>query len=224
MVTGRPMFPGSTVKEELHLIFRLLGESSAVSQIPTRGQWLTAGAVAKRSLRSLEGAQPLGKALQWRGQAWAGVGRRGQEWAGVGSGCLQPSSRLAVKQRCEDEELLAGCPVGCAGESQPARNICALSLLGRILAFALLSAPNEDDRFPSLPLSGTPTEDTWPGITSNEEFKAYNFTQYRAQPLINHAPRYLLEQGHVRHGGLALVVNRSLGRPVSFPPWGAGSF
>ncbi|XP_023773311.1 cyclin-dependent kinase 18-like [Cyanistes caeruleus] len=39
------------------------------------------------------------------------------------------------------------------------------------------------------PLAGTPTEDTWPGITSNEEFKAYNFSQYRAQPLINHAPR-----------------------------------
>ncbi|NWI84080.1 CDK18 kinase, partial [Dryoscopus gambensis] len=38
-------------------------------------------------------------------------------------------------------------------------------------------------------LLGTPTEDTWPGITSNEEFKAYNFTQHRAQPLINHAPR-----------------------------------
>uniref|UniRef100_A0A8C9EWI7 cyclin-dependent kinase n=1 Tax=Pavo cristatus TaxID=9049 RepID=A0A8C9EWI7_PAVCR len=38
-------------------------------------------------------------------------------------------------------------------------------------------------------LLGTPTEDTWPGITSNEEFRAYNFTQYRAQPLINHAPR-----------------------------------
>uniref|UniRef100_A0A8U7NGT2 cyclin-dependent kinase n=1 Tax=Corvus moneduloides TaxID=1196302 RepID=A0A8U7NGT2_CORMO len=38
-------------------------------------------------------------------------------------------------------------------------------------------------------LLGTPTEDTWPGITSNEEFKAYNFTHYRAQPLINHAPR-----------------------------------
>ncbi|NXB31608.1 CDK18 kinase, partial [Eulacestoma nigropectus] len=38
-------------------------------------------------------------------------------------------------------------------------------------------------------LLGTPTEDTWPGITSNEEFKAYNFSQYRAQPLINHAPR-----------------------------------
>lgn len=41
---------------------------------------------------------------------------------------------------------------------------------------------------PSFP--GTPTEDTWPGITSNEEFRAYNFTQYRAQLLINHAPRY----------------------------------
>ncbi|XP_009995807.1 PREDICTED: cyclin-dependent kinase 18 isoform X1 [Chaetura pelagica] len=38
-------------------------------------------------------------------------------------------------------------------------------------------------------LLGTPTEDTWPGITSNAEFKAYNFMQYRAQPLINHAPR-----------------------------------
>lgn len=35
MVTGRPMFPGSTVKEELHLIFRLLGEAAAVSQTPT---------------------------------------------------------------------------------------------------------------------------------------------------------------------------------------------
>ncbi|NXX16197.1 CDK18 kinase, partial [Podargus strigoides] len=57
-------------------------------------------------------------------------------------------------------------------------------------------------------LLGTPTEDTWPGITSNEEFKAYNFTQYRAQPLINHAPRYLPEQGHARHGGLALYEAR----------------
>lgn len=26
MATGRPMFPGSTVKEELHLIFRLMGK------------------------------------------------------------------------------------------------------------------------------------------------------------------------------------------------------
>ena len=27
MATGRPMFPGATVKEELHLIFRFLGKS-----------------------------------------------------------------------------------------------------------------------------------------------------------------------------------------------------
>ncbi|NXE92554.1 CDK18 kinase, partial [Menura novaehollandiae] len=54
---------------------------------------------------------------------------------------------------------------------------------------AFLPAPSTHGRFPSLLLPGTPTEDTWPGITSNEEFKAYNFTQYRAQPLINHAPR-----------------------------------
>ncbi|XP_036376071.1 cyclin-dependent kinase 17-like [Megalops cyprinoides] len=36
---------------------------------------------------------------------------------------------------------------------------------------------------------GTPTEETWPGITSIEEFKSYNFPKYKAQPLINHAPR-----------------------------------
>ncbi|XP_069489253.1 cyclin-dependent kinase 18 [Ambystoma mexicanum] len=38
-------------------------------------------------------------------------------------------------------------------------------------------------------LLGTPTEDMWAGITSNPEFKAYNFPRYRSQPLINHAPR-----------------------------------
>lgn len=31
MITGRPLFPGSTVEDELHLIFRILGE--AVQQI-----------------------------------------------------------------------------------------------------------------------------------------------------------------------------------------------
>lgn len=70
----------------------------------------------------------------------------------------------------------------------------------------------EHDRFPSFPLPGTPTEDTWPGITSNEEFKAYNFTQYRAQPLINHAPRYLPQHPRGRHGGVARDVNGSWGR------------
>lgn len=37
--------------------------------------------------------------------------------------------------------------------------------------------------------SGTPTEETWPGITTSEEFKTYNFPQYQAEPLVNHAPR-----------------------------------
>ncbi|XP_055510845.1 cyclin-dependent kinase 18-like [Leucoraja erinacea] len=38
-------------------------------------------------------------------------------------------------------------------------------------------------------LLGTPTDDTWSGITSNEEFKTYNFPYYRPQPMINHVPR-----------------------------------
>lgn len=38
--------------------------------------------------------------------------------------------------------------------------------------------------------TGTPTEENWPGISSVEEFKSYNFPKYKPQPLINHAPRY----------------------------------
>uniref|UniRef100_A0A7N8XTN3 cyclin-dependent kinase n=1 Tax=Mastacembelus armatus TaxID=205130 RepID=A0A7N8XTN3_9TELE len=38
-------------------------------------------------------------------------------------------------------------------------------------------------------LMGTPTEETWPGISSNEEFRSYLFPQYRPQALINHVPR-----------------------------------
>uniref|UniRef100_A0A671VUA4 cyclin-dependent kinase n=1 Tax=Sparus aurata TaxID=8175 RepID=A0A671VUA4_SPAAU len=38
-------------------------------------------------------------------------------------------------------------------------------------------------------LLGTPTEETWPGISSNEEFRSYLFPQYRPQALINHVPR-----------------------------------
>lgn len=41
-----------------------------------------------------------------------------------------------------------------------------------------------------LSLSGTPTEETWPGIGSNDEFRSYLFPQYRPQALINHVPRY----------------------------------
>ncbi|XP_039630966.1 cyclin-dependent kinase 16 isoform X2 [Polypterus senegalus] len=38
-------------------------------------------------------------------------------------------------------------------------------------------------------LLGTPTEETWPGISSNEEFKSYNYPKYRPDLLCNHAPR-----------------------------------
>ncbi|CAG07271.1 unnamed protein product, partial [Tetraodon nigroviridis] len=38
-------------------------------------------------------------------------------------------------------------------------------------------------------LLGTPTERTWPGISSNDEFVAYNYPQYRADRLSNHTPR-----------------------------------
>uniref|UniRef100_A0A3B4XPG2 cyclin-dependent kinase n=1 Tax=Seriola lalandi dorsalis TaxID=1841481 RepID=A0A3B4XPG2_SERLL len=38
-------------------------------------------------------------------------------------------------------------------------------------------------------LMGTPTEETWSGISSNEEFGSYLFPQYKPQALINHVPR-----------------------------------
>uniref|UniRef100_A0A8C5HJN3 cyclin-dependent kinase n=1 Tax=Gouania willdenowi TaxID=441366 RepID=A0A8C5HJN3_GOUWI len=40
-------------------------------------------------------------------------------------------------------------------------------------------------------LLGTPTEQSWPGVTSNSEFVAFNYPQYRAERLGNHTPRYL---------------------------------
>ncbi|XP_053156679.1 cyclin-dependent kinase 16 isoform X2 [Hemicordylus capensis] len=36
---------------------------------------------------------------------------------------------------------------------------------------------------------GTPNEETWPGILSNEEFRTYNYPKYRPEALINHASR-----------------------------------
>ncbi|KAJ7414109.1 cyclin dependent kinase 17 [Willisornis vidua] len=36
---------------------------------------------------------------------------------------------------------------------------------------------------------GTPCQETWPGISSSDEFRNYNFPKYKPQPLINHAPR-----------------------------------
>ena len=37
---------------------------------------------------------------------------------------------------------------------------------------------------------GTPTEETWPGITKNNEFLKMGFPLYRAEPLSIHAPRF----------------------------------
>ncbi|XP_069764837.1 cyclin-dependent kinase 17 isoform X3 [Narcine bancroftii] len=47
----------------------------------------------------------------------------------------------------------------------------------------------EDELHLIFRLLGTPTEEAWPGISSNEEFKAYNFPKYKPQQVINHAPR-----------------------------------
>ncbi|KAK7898998.1 hypothetical protein WMY93_019851 [Mugilogobius chulae] len=38
-------------------------------------------------------------------------------------------------------------------------------------------------------LMGTPSEESWPGISGNEDFRSYLFPQYRTQALINHVPR-----------------------------------
>uniref|UniRef100_A0A8C6VUT5 cyclin-dependent kinase n=1 Tax=Nothobranchius furzeri TaxID=105023 RepID=A0A8C6VUT5_NOTFU len=48
----------------------------------------------------------------------------------------------------------------------------------------------EDELHLIFRLLGTPAEENWPGISSIEEFKSYNFPKYKPQPLINHAPRY----------------------------------
>ncbi|XP_044068216.1 cyclin-dependent kinase 17-like isoform X2 [Siniperca chuatsi] len=47
----------------------------------------------------------------------------------------------------------------------------------------------EDELHLIFRILGTPTEETWSGITTSEEFKTYNFPQYKAEPLVNHAPR-----------------------------------
>uniref|UniRef100_A0A673ZEZ9 cyclin-dependent kinase n=1 Tax=Salmo trutta TaxID=8032 RepID=A0A673ZEZ9_SALTR len=47
----------------------------------------------------------------------------------------------------------------------------------------------EDELHLIFRLLGTPSENSWPGISSMEEFKSYKFPKYKTQPLINHAPR-----------------------------------
>uniref|UniRef100_A0A3Q4I8H3 cyclin-dependent kinase n=1 Tax=Neolamprologus brichardi TaxID=32507 RepID=A0A3Q4I8H3_NEOBR len=53
----------------------------------------------------------------------------------------------------------------------------------------------EDELHLIFRILGTPTEETWPGITTSEEFKTYNFPRYHAEPLVNHAPR-IDNEGH----------------------------
>lgn len=87
MATGRPLFPGSTVEEELHFIFKLLGKNSQL-QIPIYFVLVF------------------------------------------------------------DEYILCIC------------------------------------------IAGTPTEQSWPGISSNEDFVTNKYPRYKAETLGNHTPRY----------------------------------
>lgn len=42
-------------------------------------------------------------------------------------------------------------------------------------------------------LLGTPNEFTWPGVGQLHEFLAYEFPQYRPEPLVKHVPRSVLK-------------------------------
>ena len=60
MATGRPMFPGATVKEELHLVFRLMGE-------PARSPQSAAGPCAEHALGHSGSAC---RAIHWVRSGW----------------------------------------------------------------------------------------------------------------------------------------------------------
>ncbi|KAI2662083.1 Cyclin-dependent kinase 16 [Labeo rohita] len=63
-------------------------------------------------------------------------------------------------------------------------------LLGTALSPTLSSSPTRLSLALDLTVClRTPTEETWPGITSNEEFISYNYPRYRADCLHNHTPR-----------------------------------
>ncbi|XP_011420286.2 cyclin-dependent kinase 18 isoform X1 [Magallana gigas] len=47
----------------------------------------------------------------------------------------------------------------------------------------------EDELYYIFKILGTPTEENFPGISKNEEFLSYNFSQYESENLINVAPR-----------------------------------
>ncbi|GAA6107588.1 cyclin-dependent kinase 16 isoform X1, partial [Tachysurus ichikawai] len=47
----------------------------------------------------------------------------------------------------------------------------------------------EDELHLIFRILGTPAEDSCPGVSTSEEFRNYNFPQYRPEPIVNHAPR-----------------------------------
>ncbi|KAL0968736.1 hypothetical protein UPYG_G00271040 [Umbra pygmaea] len=47
----------------------------------------------------------------------------------------------------------------------------------------------EDELHLIFRLLGTPTDDSWPGVSALDEFRSYKFPKYKTQHLINHAPR-----------------------------------
>uniref|UniRef100_A0A8B9RJS3 Cyclin-dependent kinase 17-like n=1 Tax=Astyanax mexicanus TaxID=7994 RepID=A0A8B9RJS3_ASTMX len=55
----------------------------------------------------------------------------------------------------------------------------------------------EDELHLIFRILGTPTEESWPGVSTSEEFRTYNFPRYRTEPLVNHAPRSVIDSdGH----------------------------
>ncbi|XP_043089100.1 cyclin-dependent kinase 16-like, partial [Puntigrus tetrazona] len=53
----------------------------------------------------------------------------------------------------------------------------------------------EDELHLIFRILGTPTEKSWPGINTNDNFLSYNFPHYDGEPLITHAPR-ITNDGH----------------------------
>ncbi|XP_048048532.1 cyclin-dependent kinase 16 isoform X1 [Megalobrama amblycephala] len=53
----------------------------------------------------------------------------------------------------------------------------------------------EDELHLIFRILGSPTEDSWPGVSVNDNFLSYNFPHYDGEPLITHAPR-ITNDGH----------------------------
>ncbi|XP_077094880.1 cyclin-dependent kinase 16 [Siphateles boraxobius] len=53
----------------------------------------------------------------------------------------------------------------------------------------------EDELHLIFRILGSPTEDSWPGVNTNENFLSFNFPHYDGEPLITHAPR-ITNDGH----------------------------